>query len=104
MSFDELMKAWDWRPLRNCPGRYDLHGARNNLRPQDILGDEIEVNEFSVDAAKDAVLVAKLNDGGLISYRHDDGSFLHTLNTPEGFRRKLAQLGIDSGHRAAHIF
>ena len=103
MSFDELMKAWDWRPLRNCPGRYVLHGARNNLRPQDICGDEVEVNEFTVDAAKDTVLVVKLNDGGLISYRRADGSFLHTLNTLEGFRRKLAQLGIDSDNCAAHI-
>ena len=103
MKFDELMKARDWRPIRNCPGRYVLHGARNNLRPQDILGDEVEVNEFTVDAAKDTVLVVKLNDGGLISYRRGDGSFLHTLNTPEGFRRKLAQLRIDSGQYAAHV-
>ena len=104
MTFDELLKARDWRPIRNCPGRYVLRGAENDLRPEDICGDEVEVNEFTVDAAKDTVLVVQLNDGGLISYRRDDGSFLHTLNTPEGLRRKLSQLGIDSGHRAAHIF
>src|SRR5436190_1763149 len=95
MSFDELIKAWDWRSIRNCPGRYVLHRAENSLRPQDILGDEIEVKEFKVDAAQDTVLVFKLSGGGLISYRRDDGSFLHTLNTTEGFQRKLAQLKID---------
>jgi hypothetical protein len=102
MTFDELMKARDWRPIRNCPGRFILHGASDCLRPEDILRDEIELREFKVEAAKDTVLVVELEGGGLISYRRDDGSFLHTLNTPEGFQRKLAQLGIDSGQRAAH--
>jgi hypothetical protein len=95
MTFAELMKAWEWKPMRNCPGRYVLSEARNNLRPQDILGDEVEVREFKVDAAKDTVLVVKLDDGGLISYRRAGGSFLHTLNTREGFRRKLSQLEIE---------
>jgi hypothetical protein len=39
--------------------------------------------------------VAALRDGGgLISYARGDGSYLHTLNTPDGFARKLRQLGI----------
>src|SRR5689334_14996534 len=98
MTFDQLMQARDWQPIRNCPGRYVLHGERTALlRPQDILEDEIEVNEFKVAAAKDTVLVVKLEGGGLITYRRDDGSFLHTLNTMPGFQRKLAQLGIESG-------
>lgn len=46
-------------------------------------------------AAPDEVLVVPLNDGGIISYRRPDGSMLHTLNTAEGFARKLAQLGIE---------
>jgi hypothetical protein len=65
------------------------------LLPQDILGEEVEACEFKVEAAKDTVLVVEFGDGGLISYHRDDGSFLHTLNTPEGFRRKLLQLKID---------
>lgn len=94
MTFDELMRAWAWKPIRNCPGRYVLDDARHDLRPQEILGDAAAVKEYCVEAARDAVLVVELSEGGLISYRRDDGSFLHTLNTPEGFRRKLAQLGI----------
>jgi hypothetical protein len=33
--------------------------------------------------------------GGLVSYRKPDGAYLHTLNTPDGLARKLAQLGIE---------
>jgi hypothetical protein len=95
MTFEELLRARAWKPIRNCPGRYVLGGARRDLRPQEILGDAVEAKEFRVAAARDAVLVVELPEGGLISYRRDDGSFLHTLNTPEGFRRKLAQLGIE---------
>ena len=47
-------------------------------------------------AARDPVIVTPLDDGGLISYRKADGLFLHTLNTREGFERKLRQLGIYS--------
>ena len=44
--------------------------------------------------AKDPVLVVPLKNGGLISYRQPDGRLIHTLNTAEGFSRKLQQLGI----------
>jgi len=49
---------------------------------------------FSSLKAKDCVLVVPLKDGGIISYRQTDGRLIHTLNTPEGFSRKLHQLGI----------
>lgn len=96
MTFDELMRAWNWKPIRNCPGRYLLCDVAHDLRPEEIIGFEVEANEFNVEAAKDTVLVLKLEEGGLITYRRQDGSFLHTLNTEEGFRRKLSQLRIDS--------
>ncbi len=51
-------------------------------------------------AATDPVIVVQLEGGGLISYARPDGSFVHTLNTSEGFTRKLVQLGITL--RAAH--
>ncbi len=44
--------------------------------------------------AQDPVIVTPFEDGGLISYRKAHGLFLHTLNTREGFERKLRQLGI----------
>ena len=51
-------------------------------------------SEHRCDTAKDPVIVTPFEDGGLISYRKADGMFLHTLNTREGFERKLRQLGI----------
>jgi hypothetical protein len=56
--------------------------------------------EFRTDRARDPVVVVKLQDGGIISYKKPDGKYTHTLNTQEGFERKLAQLGI-SLHRAS---
>jgi hypothetical protein len=94
MTFDELMKSWIWKPIRNCPGRFILTGAGAYLTIGELLGNEIEVRSFRVEAAKDTVLVAKIDGGGIISYRRDDDSYLHTLNTPEGFERKLLQLKI----------
>jgi hypothetical protein len=48
-----------------------------------------------VGVARDPVVVTSFGDGGLISYRKVNGTFLHTLNTLERFERKLRQLGID---------
>lgn len=94
MSFDDLINRWSWRPIRNCQGRFVLDNAVSDLSMAELLGEDIEVSEFQVDAAKDAVLIARLNQGGIISYKRKDGSILHTLNTAEGFERKLRQLGI----------
>ncbi len=94
-SFDELFEELDWKPIRNCPGRFVLRKASNALSPADILGEEGQTSEHKTLAARDAVLVAKLSGGGLISYKREDGTFVHTLNTTEGFERKLLQLGIE---------
>jgi hypothetical protein len=95
MTLDDLMKTWTWRPIPGCPGRYVLRGANPRLNVQAILGTETQAGEFRVKTAKDVVLVVSLDRGGMISYKRDDGTFLHTLNTEEGFERKLLQLGID---------
>ena len=52
------------------------------------------VHTFIRESARDPILVVPLHDGGLLSYAHSDGSFVHTLNTRDGFARKLSQLGI----------
>ena len=95
MTLDDLMKTWTWRPIPGCPGRYILREASPYLSLEALLGPEAQAIEFRVEAAKDVVLVVSLDRGGIISYKRDDGTFLHTLNTEEGFERKLAQLGID---------
>lgn len=94
MKFAELRAKWNWKPILGCSGRYVLSGADKTLAPEDLLGGETELAEFSVAKAIDIVVVGKLKDGGLISYKKSDNTYVHTLNTPEGFARKLSQLEI----------
>jgi hypothetical protein len=96
MTFAELFTTHSWKPIRHCPGRYVLQGAQGTLPGvKELTSGEVEVSEHRTSAARDLVLVAALDDGGIISYRRADGSLLHTLNTPEGFQRKLRQLGLN---------
>ncbi len=100
MTFDQLKARWRWAPIRDCPGRFVLAlpgrpGHGTILTPADVAGQGLVTGTFAPAAARDAVVVARLDAGGLISYRRRDGTYVHTLNTPEGFARKLAQLGID---------
>jgi hypothetical protein len=97
LTFDELITTWNWQPIRNCPGRYILSERSADSALAVLLGTESKTSEFQVEAARDTVVIAQLDQGGLISYKRADGSYLHTLNTPEGFKRKLLQLGIELG-------
>ncbi len=94
MRLEELHRRWPWRPIPNCPGRFILANQDRHLSFDTLLGGKATVQEFTSGKAKDRVLVLPLEDGGLISYAREDGSVAHTLNTPEGFERKLADLGI----------
>ncbi len=94
MSFEYLINRWLWKPIRDCPGRFILK-HESNLSLEDLVGTNSQAREFCVMTAKDLVVVIRFEDGGLISYKRADGSYLHTLNTIDGFTRKLAQLGID---------
>jgi len=93
-SFQALLEKWKWRPIRNCPGRLVLCRPARDTPPEKIIGHPGSFREYNVTGARDIVVVAPLDGGGLISYKKKDGSFVHTLNTEEGFRRKLRSLGI----------
>jgi len=95
MTFDEIRTKWELRPIRNCPGRFIIRTSEVDLSAQDLLGPDAEIQTFQVAAARDTVLVARMDEGGLISYRRTDGTHLHTLNTADGFERKLRALGIE---------
>jgi hypothetical protein len=105
MTFAELFETLSWKPIKNCPGRYVLQGATNNLlRVGELTGNIALGSAHKVSAARDLVLVAALEGGGgIISYQREDGSFLHTLNTPEGFHRKLRQLGINLAEQNSFV-
>lgn len=65
------------------------------VAPAELVSRQVPVTEHMVTTARDPVVVAVFADGGLISYRKPNGTYLHTLNSSEGFERKLQQLGID---------
>ena len=94
MTLDQLTSRWQCRPIRNCLGRFVISDAPPDLSPSDLLEPDIPIREFQTPSARDVIVVAQFTDGGLISYKRIDGTYLHTLNTAEGFDRKLAQLGI----------
>jgi len=94
-TFDELSTKWQLHPIRNCAGRFVLHTGPIELTPRELLESETEIDAFRVSSAKDTVLVARIDGGGLISYRRADGTHVHTLNTVAGFERKLCDLGIE---------
>ena len=62
--------------------------------PEEMVRDANGGSEHKCVTARDPVIITPCDDGGLISYRKAGGLFLHTLNTREGFERKLHQLGI----------
>jgi hypothetical protein len=94
MTFDEMFRKGEWVQILGCPGRFVLHGVSPAFSVSDLFGHEVPVQCFDSIAATDSVLVVKLDVGGTISYHRADGTFLHTLNTEDGFLRKLEQLGI----------
>ena len=94
LSFDSLWKSWQWEPISNCPGRYKLLTDDRYLPIANLVDETTAVTCFRIPTARDKVLVAQLRGGGIISYSRKNGTFLHTLNTAEGFNRKLDQIGI----------
>ncbi len=95
--FTELKARWPWRPMPNCPGRFVFSSGLTNLPPAALVPRDVHVSEHVVATARDPVAVAMFVDGGLISYRKPNGTYLHTLSSREGFDRKLQQLGLDRG-------
>ena len=94
VTFEALKSAGTWKLIRNCPGRFILVTDDNYLSLAVFTGLDIAVKEYRSEKAKDRVIVAVLEGGGVISYKRDDGTYLHSLNTPDGFTRKLKQLEI----------
>ena len=93
-TFSALFDRWAWRPIPNCPGRYALRAGRTHAAREHCSGPDALAATCLGRSQGSGDLVTPFEDGGLISYRKADGMFLHTLNTREGFERKLRQLGI----------
>jgi len=93
-TFACLWASWHWRPIRNCRGRYCLVTSNSRL-PVSALIPDTPATIYRVRAARDPILVVEFEGGGLITYLRGDGTLMHTLNTSEGFCRKLRQLGVE---------
>jgi len=111
-SLIRLFASFRWKPIPNCTGRYTCrdHALVSLKRPRDLLRDAgIDVECLNIDEVElelpdrpDRIIVMPLDDEnrtGFITYVKDDGSsvrYVHTLNTPSGFRRKLQAIGVDA--------
>ncbi len=93
MNFQEIFEKYQWKAIKNCPGRYTLVGGTVSASPTEFLHAEVKVRKLEQSKASDEVLVVHFDDGcGLLSYRKDDGTYLHTLNSESGLKRKIADL------------
>jgi hypothetical protein len=111
----ELYRYYRWKMLPNCTGRYTCrdHNLVSKIPPLQLLVqagikhqpsslESTSWKEYAFDlpGRPDRVLVVPMNDKntvGLITFVKNGGeSFVHTLNTPSGFRRKLEAIGIQA--------
>ena len=94
VTFAALFDHFAWRPIPNCPGRYLLAAGPVAMPPEEMVPGGSGGSKYVIAATRDPVIVTPFDDGGLISYCKGEGKFLHTLNTREGFERKIRQLGL----------
>lgn len=92
-TFEKAFNSNDWKPIRNCPGRFLLAGGPSEILVGNLTESKNPIVELSTETVPDKVLTIEFEDGGgIISYKKDDGKFIHTLNTKDGFKRKFDQL------------
>lgn len=94
MTVKNILEQYLSKPIKGCPGRFML--LDKDLRmPANLVGDDAPVKTYRRKEIPDKIYICSLSDGGLISYQKADGTFVHTVNNPDGFQKKLAMLGID---------
>jgi hypothetical protein len=116
-SFSFFFHKHKWKEIPNCPGRYILEKADNEvlkiIPPKTLTGmTPIKTNSSTINSSKfcfflfffdlsighcrDPVEVIVFIDGGMMSYLKPDSTYVHTLNTNSGLVRKTKQLEIYS--------
>ena len=106
-----LYRAYRWKMIPRCTGRYTCrdHQLVSQMTPSDIvenagigvIDDDNNQNVFMFElpGRADPIVVIPLDDlnrTGVITYikKNATTSYVHTLNTTSGFRRKLEAIGI----------
>ena len=95
LNFQILKDKYTWKEINNCPGRFVLKTTNKTISIEELLNEKPNINHAKSSKVPDEILIARFTDGGIITYKKNDGTFIHTLNTKEGFNRKLNDLGID---------
>ena len=103
-SLQALYMRYQWKELRNCPGRYVSSDRALRLVSAEKLAAETLGREGCIQSyqlpGRDNILVAPLDGGGgVLTYEKQSGAdglpvYVHTLNTESGLIRKIDALGI----------
>ena len=111
----ELWRALRWKMIPRCTGRYTCRDHRlvSHLAPRALLSSfldsrtmdnilSLDQYDFLLPGRSDVIIVVTLDEGqetGLITYVKKQGDdslrYVHTLNAPSGFQRKLRAVGIE---------
>jgi hypothetical protein len=62
-AFEDVLARWDWKPIRNCAGRYVLSRGASRLSLEELLGCHVHAAEFAPSVARDRVLIARFRGG-----------------------------------------
>uniref|UniRef100_A0A7S3L7Z3 Uncharacterized protein n=1 Tax=Amphora coffeiformis TaxID=265554 RepID=A0A7S3L7Z3_9STRA len=107
-----LFGSFRWKMIQKCTGRYTCHDHAqvSHLSPLELLASvgitttTFSLYTFQLHGRPDHILVVPLDEvheTGLITYVKttsgedcNDPSYVHTLNSPSGFQRKLEAIGI----------
>ncbi|QDT29605.1 hypothetical protein [Gimesia panareensis] len=97
MKVADLLERFQWKKIPDTQGRFTLPQSQAQLSVEDLIGtDEVEIKQHPSAHPEEVIHIVELEDGGLISYQRQNGTFLHTLNSENMFKRKQWELGIIS--------
>ncbi len=95
MTAQDLMTRYRWEQMSNDRGRFVLAAGQGSIATDELLGPDADVRRLASVAGKDVIVLARFEEGGLISYERPDGSVVHTLNTERAFKLKVWEMGFD---------
>ena len=94
ISCAEVCSKGDWKRMDGKEIRWTWIGPKD-IPLGSLLNLELKTSQFpSVSNPGQSIHLGKLNDGGIISYELENGTWLHTLNTAASFRLKVFELNL----------
>ena len=94
LDFLTLKRAYSWKKVKGLEGKLIFTHENEEMTLKELVKNKVNIQRFDDCNSKDLVLVAKIKDGGIISYIKKDGSYSHTLNDEENFNETLKKLKI----------